>query len=91
MENIPSNMMFHKHVYGMETIFSTVEGPLVDNTLEKYLGVIRRGNYQAAYEDSRWEYVPLSDLWPYTEHDSDSSDDESSDEGRKDQENPYTQ
>ena len=49
--------------------------------------VIRRGFYKAAYEDIRWSYEPVSDLWPYIDTASNSSDDVSIDEGRKDQEN----
>ena len=91
MENIPSTMVLHKHVYGEDTRFSTIEEPLVDNPLEKCLGVIRRGTYQELNEDNRWEYKPVSDLWIYVEPGSDSSDDESSDERRKDHENPDSQ
>ena len=43
--------------------------------------MIRRGAYQAAYEDIRWSYEPLCDLWPDINPDSDSSVDGSSDEG----------
>ena len=64
MENIPSTMVLHKHVDGTDTIFSITAGPLYNNPLEKWLGVIRRGNYQAASKDSRWEYEPVSDLCP---------------------------
>ena len=49
--------------------------------------MIRKGTYQAASEDSRWEYEPVSDLWPDIEPDSDSSDDVSRDKGSKYQEN----
>ena len=44
------------------------------NPLGKWLGVIKRGAYQASSEDSRWSYEPVSDLWPVIEPDSDSSD-----------------
>ena len=48
--------------------------------------MIRKGSYKAAYEDSRCEYEPVSDLctdiWP----DNDSSVDGSSDEWSKYQE-----
>ena len=56
MENIPSTMVLHKHVDGTDTIFSITAGPLYNNPLEKWLGVIRRGTYQADSEDSRWKY-----------------------------------
>ena len=51
--------------------------------LEKWFRVIRRGTYQAAYEDNRWEYETVSDLCPYIAIDSYSINDGSSDEGRK--------
>ena len=35
--------------------------------------MIRRGSYQAADEDIRWAYEPVSDLWPDIEPYSDSS------------------
>ena len=83
MENIPSTVVLHKHVYGAYTIFSTMEGPLANSHLGKWLGVIRRGTYQAASEDSRWVYEPVSDLWPYIDPASNSSDGGSSNEGIK--------
>ena len=53
VENIPSTVVIHKHVYGMDTIFYTITGPLANNTLGELLVVIKRGTYQAAAEDSR--------------------------------------
>ena len=50
--------------------------------------MIIRWNYQADSKDARWEYEPVSDLWPDIEPDNDSSDDGSSDEVRKYQDNP---
>ena len=61
---------------------------MAKNPLEKWLRLTRRETYQAASEDSRWGYEPVSDLWPDIEPASDSSDYGSSDEGRKDQYNP---
>ena len=87
MEKIPSNMVLHKHVDGADTIFSTMAGTLANNPLGKWLGVIRRGTYQAEYEDSRWAYEPVSDLWLDIDPGSDSSNDRSGDEGSKDQDN----
>ena len=37
--------------------------------------MIRRESYQAASEDSRWAYEPVSDLWPDMYPDGDSSND----------------
>ena len=63
MEKIPSTMMIHNHVYGADTIFSTISGPLVNNPLVKCLGVIRRVTYQTAAEYSRWSYKPVTSFW----------------------------
>ena len=49
MENIPSTMVLYKNVDGVDTIFDTMAGPLINNPLEKLLGVIITGTYQAAY------------------------------------------
>ena len=87
MENIPSTMVLQKHVDGADTIFATMAGPLANNSLGGWLGEIRRGTYQEAYEDSRWAYEPVSDLWPDIDIDGDFSDYGSSEEGIKDQEN----
>ena len=73
-------MLLHKHVDGANTKFSTMSGPSVNNPLSKNLGLIRRGYYQAAAEDNRWAYEPVSNLWPDIEPDSDSSADGSIDE-----------
>ena len=62
MENIPSSMVLHKHVDGIDTILATMSGPLVKNHLGKWLGVIRIGSYQAEYEEIIWEYELVSDL-----------------------------
>ena len=43
MEKIPSTMVLNKHVNGTETRFTTMSGPLVNNPLEKWLGVFRKG------------------------------------------------
>ena len=91
MENTPSTMVLHKNVDGADTIFATMVGPLTKNTLGNFLGVIRRGTYQAASEDSRCKYEPVYYLWTDIEPNSDSSDDGSSDEVRKYQENSYDQ
>ena len=53
---------------------------LVNNPLVKWLRVIIIWTYQAASEDSRWEYEPVSDLWPDIEPGSDTRDYGSSDE-----------
>ena len=84
-------MVLHKHVDEEDTIFSTMEGPLANNHLEKWLVVISRGTYQAVSEDIRWAYETVSDLWTYINPDSDSSKDRSNDEGIKYQYNPYYQ
>ena len=87
MEKIPSAMVLQKHVDGADTRFSTMAGPFANNPLGGFLGVIRRGTYQTASEDSRWENEPLSDLWLDIEPDSDSKNYGSSDEGSKYKEN----
>ena len=70
-------MVIHKHVDGVDTLFSTMSGPLVNNPLGKWFGVIIRGTYRAASEDSRWSYQPVSDLWSDIKPGSDASADES--------------
>ena len=64
-------------------------GPLVNNPLGKWIGVVRGGAYEAASENIMWEYELVNDLWSDIEPDSYYSDDGSSDEGSKDQDNPY--
>ena len=83
MEKIPSTMALHKHVDGADTRFYTMVGPSANNSLGKWLGVIRRGTSQAESEDGRWAYEPVSDLCPDIEPDSESINDGSSDEGSK--------
>ena len=64
MENTPSTVVLHKHVYEADTIFATMTGPLASNLFGKRCGVIRRGTYQEASEYSRWSYEPVYDLCP---------------------------
>ena len=68
-----------------------MEGPLANNTLGKWLRLIRRGDHQAVSEDIRWAYDPVPNFWPDIESYSDFSDDGSSNEVRKYQENPDDQ
>ena len=83
MEKIPSAMVLHKHVNGVDTIFTTMSGTLVNNPLVKWIGVVRRVYYQVSAEYRRWEYVPVSYLWPDIDPDGYSSVDGLSVEGRK--------
>ena len=83
MEKIPYTMVLHTHIDGTDTIFATMSGSLVNNPMEKWIGVIKRGTYQASSEDRRWAYEPVKDLWPNVEPGSDSSDNVSSDKVRK--------
>ena len=76
-------MVLHKNVDEADTRFTTMKGPLANNPLVKWLGSVRRGTYQASYEDIRWSYKPVSDLWPDMDPDSDSSVGGSSNEGSK--------
>ena len=78
-------MVIHKNLYGVETRFSTISLPLVNNTLEKCIGVIRISSYQAADEEIIWAYEPVYDLCPYIEPVSDYSVGGSRDEGFKEQ------
>ena len=71
MDNIPSTMVVHKHLDGVDTIFAAMAGLLAKKYLEKWTGVVRRGTYQESSEDSRWAYEPVSDLWPDIDPDSD--------------------
>ena len=80
-------MVIHKQVDGLDTRFFTMERPLVNNPLSKWLVLIRRGSYQAAAEDRRWEYGPVYDLWTYIDPGRDYIVDGSNNEGIKDQEN----
>ena len=54
IEKIAPTMALHKHVDGVATIFATILVPLDNNPLDNWLGMIIRGTYQSASEDSRW-------------------------------------
>ena len=88
MENIPSTMVLHKRVDGVDIMLSTMAELLVNNRLVKLLGVIIRGTYQAVDDDIRWEYEQASNLWSYVYPDIKSSYYGSSDKAIKYQENP---
>ena len=57
-------MVLHKHVDGVDTIFTTMLLPLVKNPLGGCLRVIRIGSYQSSVEESRWTYETVSDFCP---------------------------
>ena len=80
-------MVLHKHVYGKDTRFSTISGPLVEQSSEKWPGVIRRGKYQQPAGVLRWAYETVSDLWLDIHPGSESIVYWSNYEGRKKQEN----
>ena len=44
MENIPFTMVIHKHVYGADTIFSTMVGPLANDNLGNGLECSEEGH-----------------------------------------------
>ena len=83
VEKIPSTMVLNNHIDLVDIIFSTMVGALVNTRLDKWLGVIRIGTYQAVSEDIRWAYEPVSDLWIDIDTVTYSSDDGVSDEGIK--------
>ena len=87
MEKISSTMVLYRHIYGVYIRYDTIPGPLVNNSLGKWIGVITRRIYQVAAEDSRWAYELVSDLWPDFKSGSNSKDGESSDEESKYQDN----
>ena len=76
-----------KHMYGSYTRFATISGSLVNIPTEKWLGVTRIRIFQAAAEDSKCAYEPVSDLCSDVDPDSDSSGEGSSDKGFKNQGN----
>ena len=82
-------MVPNKHVDGVDTRFPTMAVLLVKNPLGRWLRLIIKGTYQAASEDSRWAYKPVSGLRPDIDHDSDSINDGLIDEISKDQEKLY--
>ena len=43
MENITSTMVLHKHVYGVDTIFATMVGPLAKTLWENGLELSKEG------------------------------------------------
>ena len=57
MEKIRYTMVLHQHVDWLDTKFYTMSGPLVNNHLGKYLGLIGRYSYQTAAEDIRLAYT----------------------------------
>ena len=87
IENIPSTMVLHKNVDGVDTIFVTMSVLLMINHIVKWFVLIIIGSYQASSEYIRWAYEPALYLWPDVETDSDSSYYGSSDEGIKYQDN----
>ena len=54
MEDILSTLVLQNNLYGEDTILTTMSVPLVNNPLDRWLGVIIRGSYQEAAEYSRW-------------------------------------
>ena len=84
-------MVLQNNVDGEDTIFTTMSVPVVKIPLGKWIGITRRGGYQADSGDSMWAYEPVSDLCPDLEPKSDSSYYGSSGKGSKYQEKPEDQ
>ena len=80
---ISFTIVIHKHVDVEDTIFATILGPLVNNPLVNWLGVIIIWTYQAAAEGRRWSYEPGTYLYPDLYPGSESSDKGGSDKRSK--------
>lgn len=63
MSKFPSTLVFHKLADGANTRYSLMQGDFASNALEKWLGVIRRGEYVQAQGDPAWAFEPLQSMW----------------------------
>eukprot|EP00978_Attheya_sp_CCMP212_P011561 scaffold28579_cov50-Attheya_sp.AAC.2 len=89
MTVIPSTLIFHKMADGADARIGLMEGPLVENALEKWLGVVRRGAYVKAQDDPEWAFEPLAsmrtdELPATTDDDMDDGNDRGDDDGTDD-------
>ena len=47
MDKVPSTVVLHKHVDGLDTIFTTILVLFADNPTGKWIGLIKRKAYQS--------------------------------------------
>jgi hypothetical protein len=89
MEKLPSTLVYSKMADGADTRFATMNGPLSNSPLAKWLKVMQYGSYRKAPGDVNWAYDRIADLWPGVEEldpdddgeDEDHDDDDDGDDG----------
>jgi hypothetical protein len=62
MEAIPDTLILHQQADGIDTRLAAIEGPMVSNPLEKYIGAFRFGKYQKA-DNVDFAFERVEDLW----------------------------
>jgi hypothetical protein len=63
MERIPSTLVVHKQPDGADTRMASMQHPLVNNPVQKWLGAIDSGAYQPSAPTINHAFVKIEDMW----------------------------
>jgi hypothetical protein len=78
LTRIPSTLVIHKPTAGIDTRLATYRHAMVDNPLEKVLGLYEPGRYRQANPHLPFAYDRIEDLWQETVEPDDDDDENSS-------------
>ena len=59
---LPNQIIMHPRVDGADTRFANMDKPLRASPLEKWLGILRHGEYKKAPNKEEWAYVCINEL-----------------------------
>lgn len=82
LEKIPSSIVLHKRIDGMDTRLASIHQPLSHTPLSNELGLFQFGQYDKASPNEKFAFVRLQEMWQEeiseseASIDSDSSDDD---------------
>jgi hypothetical protein len=81
LEKIPSSIILHKRVDGIDTRLASIRQPLTHTPLANELGLIQFGRYEKAPDNANFAFVRIAEMWQEEVSESDdTSDEDASDE-----------
>jgi hypothetical protein len=84
LERIPSTVVLHKRIKGIDTRLASIEGPLTHSLAANEFGLRRFETYRRAPKNTNYAFVRLNKLWDKEVEDSTSESEESKEEDEQD-------
>jgi hypothetical protein len=76
LEKIPSSIILHKRVDGIDTRLASIRQPLTHTPLVNELGLIQFGRYEKAPDNANFAFVRIAEMWQEEVSESDETSDE---------------